>query len=62
MAANAGKTSSFACLRTFFQALGILRRTENVPKVWKELDVDAKRFVNIKEYRDRTEGILKSWA
>jgi len=36
--------------------LGILRNPEHIPKVWKELEVDPQRYVNIREYRDRTEG------
>ena len=44
-------------------ALGILRNSENIqPKVWKELDVDPKRYVNIREYRDRTEGTQRSYV
>jgi hypothetical protein len=42
--------------------LGILRNSENIPKVWKELDVDPKKYVNIREYRDRTEAFQSASA
>lgn len=43
-------------------ALGILRNPEHIPKVWKELEVDPQRYVNIREYRDRTEAFQSASA
>jgi hypothetical protein len=62
MAANAGKIDFFLFQLKTILALGILRNSENIPKVWKELDVDPKRYVNMREYRDRTKAFQSASA